>query len=466
MRRFVPLTLLAVLTLALGAAARLTSPPQPGHGGGHASASGDLDLEVQLDRSSVLEGGDGVVRAELVLRGHAIDDFAPPRSDTDLLVVLDRSGSMQGQPLATALGATRELVSQLADGDRFALVSYASGASVDIGFEAASPGSRNRWLARLDRIAAGGGTDLASGLDRAHGLLDAAGRRGRTVRVIVLSDGLANQGDHSLSGLRRRAARAVAGEYVLSAVGIGDGFDETVMGALADAGTGNFYYLSDLERLAGVFAREFEAARATVARALRVVLETAPGVRLASAGGYPLQHESGRVSFRPGDLFAGQERRVWLTLHVPTGEPGPVALGALRVDFSNADGEPGRVALSALPQLACVEREDDYYASFDPDAYRRGNLSDSLGALKQSVAKLVKEGRQDEAVAEVEAYRAEKRDESVRALGFAIAEEEAELDVLQDAVAAPAAAEPEARNRLGKSLLESGRDAQRAGAKK
>ena len=41
-----------------------------------------------------------------------------------------------------------------------------------------------------------------------------------------------------------------------------------------------------------------------------------------------------------------------------------------------------------------------------------------------------------------------------------------EVADLRETVAAPSAAEPEVRNRLGKSLLESGRDAQRAGAKR
>ena len=466
MKRWIPLSLLLICTLALGAAARLaTQTASPGNGP-VATLGGDIEVDLHLDRASVLEGSDGLVRAELVLRGRESRGDAPPRTPTDLVVVLDRSGSMQGQPLATAVGAARELIGQLSDGDRFGLVSYASGATVEIELQEASPEHRARWLAQIDRVAANGGTNLSSGLDLAHALLTSADRAGRASRTVVLSDGLANQGDYSLDGLRRRAARAVPGEYVLSAVGIGDGFDETVMGALSDAGTGNFYYLPDLERLAGVFTREFEAARETVARALRVHVRPAPGVKVDGAGGYALTRVHGVTSFEPGDLFAGQERRVWITLRAPTDQPGPVALGALSVEFSSTGGEPGQVSLDALPQLACVEAEDDYYASFDAEAYRRGNLSDSLGALKQSVAKLVKEGRQREAVAEVEAYRAEKSDESLRALGYALPEEQAELDALHSAVAAPSAAEPEVQNRLGKRLYESGRDDQRAGAKK
>ena len=470
MRRWIPAALLLTLTLALGAAARLASSPSGAVIAGPAPVlagqDAALSLQARLDRSSVLHGSDGLVRAELVLRGADLDGAIGPRAATDLVVVLDRSGSMQGAPLATAVGATRELVERLADGDRFALVSYASGARVEISFETATAESRARWLSRLGQIHAQGGTDLSSGLDAAHALLSGERRGGRAARLIVLSDGLANQGDHSPEGLRRRAARAVSGEYVLSSVGIGDGFDEQVMSSLADAGTGNFYYLSHLEELAGIFDREFASARETVARGLRVRLAPGAGVELVAAGGYPLLAQDGATGFQPGDLFAGQERRIWLTLRAPTEQLGPVALGSLTVSFRTPEGDRREASLDTLPALACVAAEDDYYASFDKEAYRSGNLSDSMGSLKQKVARLVKDGRQEEAVAEVEAYRSSQSEEQLRALGYALPGEQRELDALRDQVAAPSAAEPEARNRLGKSLLESGRDDQRAGAKR
>jgi hypothetical protein len=92
--------LLLAGTLALGAAARLagTTDPTPLR----RSASGSVvSLAAGLDRGSVLAGSDGLVRVELVLRGREGQDAAAPRVPTDLVVVVDRSGSMQGGPCAT-----------------------------------------------------------------------------------------------------------------------------------------------------------------------------------------------------------------------------------------------------------------------------------------------------------------------------------------------------------------------------
>lgn len=471
-RRAAALALLLGVTLAAGAALHVAARPDPApdpDAAAHRAASDDLvAARARLDRRSVLAGGDGLLRVELVLRARdgAASEAQVGRVPTDVVVVLDRSGSMQGAPLADAKAAVRELVGALADGDRFALVSYASDVRVDVPLEGAGPAARDRWLARLARIAANGGTDMASGLDRAHALLAGASRAGRAPRVILLSDGHANQGDASPEGLRARAGRAVSAEYVLSAVGIGQGFDEVLMSALADAGTGNFYYLPDASRLAGVFADEFASARETVARSVAVEIEPRPGVRVDGAGGYPLSRDGGRVRFRPGDLFAGQERRIWLTLHAPTGRTGEVPLGSVRVAFRAASGEPHRLSLGELPRLACVASDDAYYASFDADAYTRANRSDALGALAQRVARKLASGHQDEAVEAVDEFAAKSRAEQMRAFGAVSGEEVRQLDALRSVVAAPAAAEPEARRELGKQLLQQGRDAQRAGSKR
>ena len=59
-----------------------------------------------------------------------------------------------------------------------------------------------------------------------------------------------------------------------------------------------------------MFAREFGAARTTVAAGLAVQIAPAGGVRVLDAAGYPLEPvpgaEPGTVLFRPGALFAGQ----------------------------------------------------------------------------------------------------------------------------------------------------------------
>src|SRR6476661_8401077 len=104
---------------------------------------------------------------------------------------------------------------------------------------------------------------------------------------------------------------------MLSAIGVGADFNEQLMTALADAGTGNYYYVQNAHDLGSIFAREFDAARTTVATGLAVRIDPADGVQVLDAAGYPLEHDGGSVVIRPGSLFAGQERRIWVTVAMP-----------------------------------------------------------------------------------------------------------------------------------------------------
>jgi Ca-activated chloride channel family protein len=469
---------LLTLTLAAGVAARIVRRPPPVdpiRSGVSSAHGGGVTLAASLDRHSVLQGGDGLVRVELRIGAEerdalglsgGLDGLDAPTTPTDLVVVLDRSGSMQGEPLASAKRAVVELLSQLGERDRFGLVTYATGGEVLVGLEPARGDARQRWDRALSAIRADGGTNMSRGLDLAHELVSRARDAGHAPRVILISDGHANQGDHSIEALRQRAARAVGGEYVISTVGVGQGFDEVMMSGIADSGTGNFYYLPDVRQLAGVFADEFAAARERVARGLEVWLRPEGGVQLLDAAGLPLERDAGGVRFRPGDLFAGQERHVWLTLRAPTGDLGEVPLGELSLRFTDLRGEPRELRLVGLPALACVAGEDDYYAAFDAGVYRRASGSEALGSLKQKVAAFIKDGRQREAVDEVDQYLDQMKLEQTRALGYVISEDAASVAALRAAVAAPEAARPDEQNRLGKTLLEAGRDERRVGSKR
>jgi Ca-activated chloride channel family protein len=414
----------------------------------------------------VLRGGDGLVRVELRLSGQGSGERALNTLPTDVVVILDRSGSMDGEPIRFAKAAVRELYSQLRPQDRFALVGYASDAALELPLAPAGPELRSRVENAIETLIASGGTHMSAGIDLAHEVVSASRTPGRAQRVILLSDGHANQGDFSYEGLRARAARAVSGEYVLSAVGVGHDFDETLMSAVADAGTGNFYYLPDVRELAGIFAGEFASARETVARGLRVELTPGPGIEVVDASGYPLEREGARVAFRPGDLFAGQERQVWLTLRAPTDRERALDLGDLGVRWDEADGARHELPPVALPELACVAGEDAYYASFDDELYSAGARREGFGLLKERVAKSMREGRQADAVAELDAFGAKLKLEQLHALGYVAPEVNEELSRLQESVASPAASAPEEQKRLGKQLLEEGRDDRRQGAKR
>ena len=367
------------------------------------SADGAVQLRATADRSAVLQGGDGLVRVELQIRGESRTGAGATSLPTDLVVVIDRSGSMQGEKIHTARAAIHQLLSQLGPEDRFGLVAFSSDAHVAIPLSHPTPEGSTVMSATVDALRAGGGTFMSPALDLGLGMIESARVAGRAPRMILISDGLASEG-HDV--LRAQALRAASGEFALSAIGVGADFDESLMSSLADAGTGNYYYLDDLRELAGIFRAEFETARETIATGLAVSLTPPAGVSVVDAAGYPLERSAGTVTFRPGSLFAGQERRVWVTLRVPTDAAGNLALGAVTLDYADPNGERSRVALPDLPEVACVEQEKDFHAGLDSESWGRSVAVEEYGRLQQDVADYMNVGSRDEAVREIQAFRA------------------------------------------------------------
>ncbi len=421
----------------------------------------------QLDRGAVTVGGDGQVKMELVLTAEEQRQATGFRIPTDMVVILDRSGSMDGVKMVHARAAVRELVSRLRSEDRFALVAYSDAAQLLIPLTPATEEARRQWQNTVDAVGPGGGTAMSLGLDAALAVVKGSESVGRATRVLLISDGLANQGDASFDGLTGRAARAARREAVVSAIGVGEDFNEYLMSAIADAGVGNYYYLQDVERLAQVFTAELETSSETVASAVVVSIETENGVRVVEAAGYPLERQGRVTTFRPGSLFSGQERRIWVTLEVPRDEPGRVSLG--RFQASWVDGEESRIAaFSAVPAIDCVRDETQYYAAVDGDAWARSATEEDYNRVQQEVARKVREGRRDQALAEISAYRAEKEKMNLHLRRTEVAEKLELLRRLEAEVedAFEGAGQEYKQNSLSKQRQAAGLDGRRPGSKK
>ncbi len=431
-----------------------------------AASTTPISFSGQLSQSAVLQGSDGQVRIKLLLGADEFRVKERVRVPTDLLVILDRSGSMEGTKMDYARSAVTELLTHLGPDDRFSLVTYSNAAELAIPLAPATKSAKRGWRRVTRQVQAGGGTNMSSGIELG---LNTLGRRetSRSARIILLSDGLANEGDASYEGLTSRALRAAHREYVLSAIGVGADFNEYLMSGLADAGTGNYYYLESTRELAKVFAREFQATRETVATGVAVRIEPGDGVEVVEAAGYPLEREGRHVSFRPGSLFAGQEREIWVTLRVPSEEPSEHELGTFVLSYTD-EGLRHSLTLGGTPRIACIPNRDEVMASVDKKVWEASVVEEDYNKLQQDVARAVKEGRRDEAVGEIHAYRA-RNSELNAELGSTLVDDNLlELEELErsveDAFTGPD--QQRKQNLLSKERQASSWDGRRAGSKK
>jgi len=461
-----------LVTALAGVAARGVNrfgvPPVPSAGKTTFAAppGGPVSFSGTLDRSAVLLGHDGFARIELAIAAAPGEAPRTARRPTDLMIILDRSGSMSGDKITNARAAVREMLAQLGSDDRFALVTYSDAATLAIPLSPVDDAQRSAWTAAVAEIQPDGGTNMSSGLDLGLDVLEHARQDGRVPHVILISDGLANEGDPSPEGLTRRAHRAARGEFMLSTVGVGADFNEYLMTAIADAGTGNYYYVQESRDLGAVFAREFDAARSTVASGLAVQIDPAPGVRVVDAAGYPLEAAGSGVVIRPGSLFAGQARRIWVTMAVAQQVVGEYDLGSFSLSYGEGR-ERTTLRFGETPRIACVEGEEEFYRSVDVAAWERGVVVDRYNEMQEAVAHEIKQGRRDEALRKVQEFKDEAGALNARFKSAPVAAQLQQADKLASDVAGAFEGDnqPARQNLFSKSLGAAAVDSRRVGAK-
>lgn len=391
-----------------------SAPAQPVEVAPSKPESGELvSMVSRIDRNAVLQGQDGIVHLEVDLRTSAIAQAAP-RRPVDMAVILDRSGSMTGSKIEYAKVALKQLIQRLDGEDRLGIVAYDTTGLVLLPMQTATRNAKRAWLDLVDGIEVRGSTNMSEGLDLAHEMLERARMPGHNARVLLLSDGLANAGDASPTGLTRRARRAIGNEYAMSTMGIGNDFDERLMTQLATAGDGAFYYLAKLEVLARFFEAEFATASTTVATRSRLRLHLAPGARLVDAMGLAHETVGDAVEIPIGSLYANHERTLWLTVQLPTKQLGVTALGRVTLDYRRNDGaSDGRS--DELPRVTCVNNWDDYRNGINKSVWERAVVEEELARSEERLGDAIASG--NEADVDREVVRAKEHQKLAESIG-------------------------------------------------
>ncbi len=240
-----------------------------------------------------------------------------PRPAVRIGFVLDRSGSMQGDPIRFARKAILDGIDMLSGRDEFAVVSFDDRVETPVSLTGVLEGRRAAKVA-IPMIEARANTNLCDGY--LTGAQEVGGGAGEDIvrRVILISDGHANAGVTDSATLARHASELRARGVSTATLGIGDGFDEALMSAIANGGGGPAQYAGDPDQIGAAIAECIGEALEVTLRDAHVVI-TVPGadIELLSAGDMTSRRGELRVAL--GDLTESQEREVVLRVRLPLG---------------------------------------------------------------------------------------------------------------------------------------------------
>lgn len=398
-------------------------------------ASAPVRLSIDVDRH--------VLTAETTERAIikvSLDCLPPPRikarPPVNLALVIDRSGSMQGDRIVQAREAALELVRRLDRNDIISLVAYDSDVEVLIpaqrvgqarGLEAAIRGLTPRGMTALHGGVIRGAEEVRRHIEEA----------GYVHRVILLSDGQANVGPRSPEELGRLGAALMKEGVSVTTIGLGLGYNEDLMTRLAQGSDGNTYFVEHSADLPRIFATELGDVLNVVARRVVIEIDFPTGVRPMRFVGRDGVISGQRAELTMNQLYGGQERFALVEVEVAPAKAGSTReIARAQVRYDDVAGQRA-ASLTAKREIKFSSDRAKVVASAD-HRVQTDYAANVLAVAKDEAIALVDAGRRDEAGKLMQARSAELKTMAETYNNASLAK-----------VAAPAAAEAERVSRDG-----------------
>ena len=321
------------------------------------------------------------------------------RPPVSLAIVIDRSGSMHGAPIENAKAAALTALRQLAPSDAFSVITYSSSSEIVLPIQAASDANKAAARAAIESIYDDGGTCISCGLENGAAELGHTPVRGLR-RILLISDGQANEGLYDRNELAQLAANKAARGVSISTVGVGLDFDEATMRRLAEVGRGNYYFVEDTVALSTMFNHELGSLSQTVATDIRLVVTPKyPRVEIRDVYGYPMVKQGDSVIIPIADLRAGETRKVVLGVKVDVPfDPGVLnpyvvtPIANLDVGWHRVPDDLQRAAHTTVIADFSAATDAELAASADPEVAAIIEQALSARALEQAATAYEKDG--------------------------------------------------------------------------
>ncbi len=297
----------AALALALAAPALLPTT----------LTAAELKLDADLGQTVLSTAKPGSVFLRLNLKSLATAK-SERRTPVNVAIVIDRSGSMQGDRIAAAKEGARVALKRLSSDDIVSLVSYNH--DVDI-LTPAAPlrDSRDKLIEAIDSLQASGTTALYAGVQEGGRQVEKFVSDNNVNRVILLSDGLANVGPSTPGELAELGRKLASKGISVSTIGLGLDYNEDLMQRLAAASDGNHAFVERPSDLAEIFDREFGDALSVSARDITIIIECKLGFKPMRILGRDGSIAGDKVTLKLNQMQADNERYVVVELQAPEG---------------------------------------------------------------------------------------------------------------------------------------------------
>jgi Ca-activated chloride channel family protein len=274
--------------------------------------NGSISWSLTPRNSYVLPGGSNETYLYLSVKSGA-DEQSGSRKPLNISLVLDRSGSMSGDKIRYAKDAAKFVIDRMSGQDQLSIINY------DDRIEISSPQQEVRNKAalkkKIDELSPRGGTNLTDGMLGGYAQVQTAKKEGYVNRVLLLTDGQANEGITSPEEIKKIVRKKYNDLGItLSTFGLGAGYNEDLLTAMAETGGANYYFIESANAIAGIFERELKGLLSVLGQEAVVTIDLPAGTMCEKVYGYPYDVTDGKITIRLNDIYASDEKGIVIRL--------------------------------------------------------------------------------------------------------------------------------------------------------
>jgi len=343
--------------------------------------------------------GESGREGHVLLCAEAEKDVA--RAPVVLNLLLDRSGSMKGAPLAAAIEAAQQLVDQAGPEDFLGLIVFDAVAEQRVPMMPMNAKGKRQMAQALEEVVAGKGTALHQAVDMGAAALNRLLVPGRRPKLLLLTDGepsVGHESEASFQELGQKVARSGVG---IHALGLGRHYLPEILSSLTLPSENSFEHVDGPDGLPVAMGAVFALLFGEEVSSAQVRVRPQGFYSLACRHGFPTRVEGDALVVSLGAISRGMPRRVLLSgglggatwdaaitgVHVEQGDQRLISVPLQRVA---ADSREGKLVVGIGLELELVSAETASWlalAQKDPD--RAGSLLSQAEQAMHELSNLV-----------------------------------------------------------------------------
>ncbi|GAB5560782.1 MAG: hypothetical protein SynsKO_24290 [Synoicihabitans sp.] len=234
------------------------------------------------------------------------------RAPLNLIAVVDKSGSMRGQPLSLVRESLTRVIAQMGPEDQLGIVLYGDRSHVHLEPTKLTHNNRGQVRMAVNAIASAGSTNMEAGLAVGYALAQQSAREfdGNT-RVMLFTDERPNVGNTSAKGFMGMARTASESGVGMTTIGVGIQFGAELATKISSVRGGNLFFFPDAAEMKKTFAEDFDTMVTELAHDLRLKITPKPGFKIAGVFGLPanmLRWEGDAIAFSVETIFISKRK--------------------------------------------------------------------------------------------------------------------------------------------------------------